>query len=128
MEPGRILMGALYLAAGALHFLFTPRYMAIVPSCLPAHRTLVLLSGAAEIAGGLGIFTPIPILRRSAAWGLIALLVAVMPANVSMLAAHAAFPNVPLWILWARLPTQLLLIYWAWLYTRDDGRSRKASY
>jgi uncharacterized membrane protein len=120
-------MGAFWIAAGALHFLLTSRYLAIMPPYLPAHRTLVLLSGTAEIAGGLGILTPIPIIRRSAAWGLTTLLVAVMPANVSMLTAHAAFPNIPLWILWARLPMQLPLIYWAWLYTRDDRWSRKAS-
>lgn len=127
MKPGRVPMGALYTAAGALHFLLTPRYMAIVPEYLPAHRALVLLSGAAEIAGGLGILAPIPILRRTAAWGLVALLVAVMPANVSMLARHEAFPGIPLWILWARLPMQLPLIYWAWLYTRGDRRSRRAA-
>ena len=121
-------MGALYLAAGALHFLLTPRYMAIMPTYLPAHRTLVLLSGAAEIVGGFGILTPIPILRRSAAWGLVALLVAVMPANVSMLARHANFQAIPLWILWARLPLQLPLIYWAWLYSREDRRSRRVAY
>jgi uncharacterized membrane protein len=119
-------MGALYIATGALHFLITPRYVAIMPPYLPAHRVLVLLSGAAEIAGGLGILTPIPIIRRSAAWGLVALLVAVMPANIYMLTAHTAFPNIPLWILWARLPIQLPLIYWAWLYTKDDRESRNA--
>jgi uncharacterized membrane protein len=112
-------MGGLYIAAGALHFILAPRYMAIMPSYLPVHRPLVLLSGVAEIAGGLGVLTPVPILRRSAAWGLIALLVAVMPANVYMVTAHAAFPGIPLWILWARLPLQLPLIYWAWLYTSD---------
>ena len=120
-------MGALYVAAGTLHFLLTPRYMAIMPDYLPAHRALVLFSGAAEIVGGVGILAPIAILRRSAAWGLVALLVAVLPANVSMLARHAAFPSIPLWILWARLPMQLPLIYWAWLYTRDDRRSRHAA-
>jgi uncharacterized membrane protein len=127
MKPGRVLMGVLYLAAGALHFLLTHRYIAIMPTYLPAHRALVLLSGAAEIAGGLGILTPIPILRRSAAWGLVALLIAVMPANVSMLVRHADFPGIPLWILWMRLPLQLPLIYWAWLYTGDDRRSGHAA-
>jgi uncharacterized membrane protein len=120
-------MGSLYIAAGALHFLLTSRYIAIMPPCVPAHRALVLFSGAAEIAGGLGVLTPIPILRRAAAWGLTTLLIAVTPANVYMLAAHATFPAIPLWILWARLPMQLPLIYWAWLYTRDDRPSRNAS-
>jgi len=112
-------MGALYIGAGILHFLITPRYMAIMPPYLPAHRTLVFISGAAEIAGGLGILAPNTAIRRAAAWGLIALLIAVMPANVNMLVNHADFPVIPLWVLWARLPLQIPFIYWAWFYTRQ---------
>jgi uncharacterized membrane protein len=117
-------MGALYLAAGTLHFLITRRYAAIMPPYLPAHRELVLISGAAEIAGGLGILTPIPAVQRSAAWGLVVLLIAVMPANVYMVTDHAKFPNIPLWAVWARLPLQLPLIYWAWRYTRHPETVR----
>ena len=113
-------MGLLYIAAGTLHFLATSRYTAIMPPWLPAHRALVLISGVAEIAGGLGILAPIPTLRRAAAWGIVALLIAVMPANIQMLTAHAAFPTIPVWVLAVRLPLQLPLIYWAWRYTRPD--------
>ena len=125
MSISRLLMGVLYIAAGALHFLFISRYLAIMPPCFPAHRALVLISGAAEIAGGLGVLAQTPILRRAAAWGLVALLIVVTPANVYMLTAHAAFPGIPLGILWARLPIQLALIYWAWLYTKDGIRVPK---
>jgi uncharacterized membrane protein len=114
-------MGVLYLAAGTLHFLVTPRYVAIMPAYLPNPRALVLLSGAAEMAGGLGILTPIPVIRRAAAWGLVALLVAVMPANINMALHPAAFPGIPVWALWLRLPLQLPLIYWACLYTRNPA-------
>jgi uncharacterized membrane protein len=117
MRIGRTLMGVLYLAAGALHFLATSRYMPIIPAWLPAHRALVLISGAAEIAGGLGILTPVPAVRRTAAWGLVALLIAVLPANVNMALHPASFPSIPEWALWARLPLQAPLIYWAWRYT-----------
>jgi uncharacterized membrane protein len=115
-------MGALYITTGVLHFVATRRYMAIMPSYLPAHRELVLISGAAEIAGGLGILTPVPAVQRAAAWGLIALLIAVMPANVTMLTHHVDFPTIPEWAIWARLPLQLPLIYWAWRYTWDAQR------
>jgi uncharacterized membrane protein len=118
-KPGRILMGALYVTAGVLHFLITRRYVAIVPPYLPSPRTLVLISGAAEIAGGVGVLVPIPPVCRVSAWGLVALLVAVMPANVYMVTGHQNFPNIPIWIAWLRLPLQIPLIYWAWLYTRD---------
>ena len=60
MRPGRVLMGVLYLTAGACHFILTSAYIRIMPSYLPAHRELVLLSGAAEMAGGLGILIPQP--------------------------------------------------------------------
>ena len=111
-------MGGLYIAAGILHFVATRRYTAILPNYLPAHRDLVLISGAAEIAGGLGILVPIPPIQRSAAWGLIALLIAVMPANINMAAHHDKFPSIPAWALWARLPLQIPLIYRAWIYAR----------
>jgi uncharacterized membrane protein len=117
MRISRLLQATVYLTTGTLHFLATGRYIAIMPPYLPAHRALVLLSGAAEIAGGLGLLAPIPAIRRAAAWGIIALLVAVMPANLYMVTAHARFPAIPLWILIGRLPLQLPLIYWAWLYT-----------
>ena len=123
MRFARPLMGLLYIAAGSLHFAATEVYMRIMPAYLPAHRGLVLLSGAAEIAGGLGILVPQTRSGqpgRAAAWGLVALLVAVFPANVTMIAEHARFPQVPLWAAWLRLPLQIPLIFWAWRYTRRD--------
>jgi uncharacterized membrane protein len=120
MTIPRLLMATLYLTTGTLHFIHTQTYLAIMPPYIPAHRTLVLLTGAAEIAGGLGILTPIPTLQRTAAWGLVALLIAVMPANIYMVTNHANFPNIPLWAVWLRLPLQLPLIYWAWFYTHSQ--------
>ena len=60
-------MGALYITTGTLHFVHTSTYLAIMPPYIPAHRALVFLGGAAEIAGGLGILTPIPAIQRTAA-------------------------------------------------------------
>lgn len=87
-----------------------------MPPLLPAPRLLVAISGAAEIAGGLGLL--FPRFRKSAAWGLVLLLLAVFPANLYMAIAHQRFPHFPAWILWARLPLQLPVIAWAWRYTR----------
>ncbi len=112
-------MGILYIGAGTLHFLLTRRYVAIMPPYLPTPRTLVLLSGAAEIAGGVGVLVPSRAVRRAAAWGVVALLIAVMPANIYMVTDHQRFANIPLWVLVLRLPLQLPLIYWAWRYTCD---------
>jgi uncharacterized membrane protein len=85
-----------------------------MPGWLPWHRALVLVSGACEIAGGIGLL--IPILRRSAGTGLVLLLLAVWPANVQMwMNARAA--HQPAWaqvLLLLRLPLQIVLILWVW--------------
>lgn len=109
-------MGVFYVAAGVAHFVATHMYERAIPDYLPAPRALVLVSGVAEIAGGLGI--TIPFTRRAAAWGLILLLVAVMPANVWMVQHPERFAEIPPWALWARLPLQLPLIWWAWRFSK----------
>ena len=119
MRRAQVLMGTLYAVAGTLHFVYPRMYMAIMPDYLPAHRDLVFLSGAAELAGGIGVL--VPRTRRAAAWGLVLLLVAVMPANVWMVQHPDRYPGVPVWAMWLRLPLQLPLISWAWRYTRKDS-------
>lgn len=104
------------VVAGALHFVYTNSYIQIVPAWLPSPRVLVQISGAAEILGGLGLL--LPQTRRAAAWGIVALLIAVLPANVNMALHHAQWPAIPAWALWTRVPMQLPLAWWAWLYTR----------
>ena len=109
---GVVLMFAI---AGTLHFVFPRAYERIMPRWLPAHRPLIYASGAAELAGAAGLL--LPALRPLAGWGLIALLVAVLPANVQMLQDARANPGTPAWaraVLWARLPLQLLLMWWVW--------------
>lgn len=119
MRVGRVVMGVLYVVAGVGHFLATRTYERIMPDYLPAHHELVLLSGAAEIAGGIGLM--VPETRRVAAWGIVVLLVCVMPANVWMAQHPERFPGIPLWAMWLRLPLQVPLIWWAWQYTRAQG-------
>jgi uncharacterized membrane protein len=110
LQVARVVVAALFIAAGANHFLSPSPYVAIVPPWLPFPAALVYLSGAAEIAGGVALLFRAT--RRIAGIWLIGLLVAVFPANV-----YAAFEGmqiggqaVPLWMLWARLPLQALLI------------------
>jgi len=92
-----------------------------MPPQLPAHRELVLLSGAVEVAGGLGVLTPG--LEKPARWGLIALLLAVFPANVHMAlspAEHEGRLAIQRWLLWARLPFQAVFIVWVVRATETD--------
>ena len=107
---------------GVAHFRSPEPFTQIVPDWLPAHRALVLVSGFFEILGGAGLL--VPPTRRAAAWGLVALYVAVFPANVNM-----ALHNVPIegrhfpaWALWLRLPLQGVLIAWAWWLAQDDKK------
>ncbi len=103
-----------YMTAGSLHFFIPDQYMRIMPPYIPWHLAMVYISGAAEIAGGVGLL--IAPLRRAAAWGLVALLIAVFPANLYMATSAPAFS----WILWARLPLQPVLIWWVLACTRTN--------
>jgi uncharacterized membrane protein len=106
------LLAIFFVVAGANHFLNPGPYLSMMPPYLPWPTGLVIISGAAEIAGGLSIL--IPSLRRLASWGLIALLVAVFPANLQVALHGWPGEQIPQWALWARLPLQPILI--AWMY------------
>jgi uncharacterized membrane protein len=116
----RWLLTVFMVGAGVNHFLSPAAYVAMMPTALPAPLELVYVSGVAEILGGLGLI--LPATRRLAAWGLIALLIAVFPANLNMAVNHLPLAGRPLpsWALWGRLPLQLVLIGWAAVFTRDD--------
>ncbi len=109
-----LILASIFVAAGALHFVIPSSYARIMPGWLPAHTELVLVSGAFEILGGIGLL--IPALRATAGWGLIALLIAVFPANIQMLQSAIAHGQSLPWrlALIARLPLQPLLIYWVY--------------
>lgn len=117
------LMGLAYVAAGVNHFLNPEFYVAIMPPYLPWHLELVWLSGLAEILLGVGVL--IPRTRVLSAWGIIALLIAVFPANLHM-ALHPEDFDVPAAGLYVRLPLQALLILWAWWYTRPPKKETDA--
>lgn len=123
MSPAAALrraLGPVFVAAGVLHFTHTSAFAAIVPDALPAHRELVWASGVAEIAGGLAVMYP----RTRALGGLwlVAVLLAVFPANVHMAVHAERYPALPEALLWLRLPLQGALIWWAWNATQDRRR------
>ena len=123
IAPSRLILSAFFIFAGIMHFVIPESYMKIMPNVLPFPRGLVLISGALEIAGGLGLL--IERTRRFAAFGLIALLIAVWPANVQML-LNAREHDAAAWIqllLWLRLPVQIPLIWWTWRLTAASTAS-----
>lgn len=109
------LMAGIYILAGLNHFRNPRMYVKIIPDYLPAPKQLNVLSGLAEILSG--ILLCIPSLSSYGAWGIIALLIAVFPANLYMLTNKKASFGLPRWVLLIRLPLQLVLIFWAYLYT-----------
>ncbi len=118
MSGGLKLLAAIFCFTGITHFVVPGVFEAIVPRWLPewmpSRRALVYISGVAEMLGGIGLL--IPTTRVVAAWGLIALLIAVFPANVQMLLDARARDASTWWIvaLWIRLPLQPLLVWWVW--------------
>jgi uncharacterized membrane protein len=122
----RLLLAVAMVAVGVLHFVNPAGFVRIVPAFLPAPLALVLLSGAAEILGGLGLL--VPRTRRLAAWGLIALYLAVFPANVNMAIHQIPLGEAPVspLMLWLRLPFQALFIAWAYWFTRPEQDEKAA--
>ena len=107
----RYALDLLFVGAGLLPFLRPATYLAIMPPQLPQPRLLVYLSGVAELLGGLGLLPART--RRLAGWGLLALLVAVFPANVYMALIHEQL-HIPGWVAWGRLPLQPVIMWWVW--------------
>lgn len=118
MSRSQRLLGATFVALGSLHFLRPGVYETIMPDYLPAHRELVLVSGAAEILGGGGVLFERT--RTLAGWWLIATLIAIFPANVHMALHPGRYPSFTPALLWARLPLQALVIWWARRATRPS--------
>jgi uncharacterized membrane protein len=117
------LMAVFYVLAGFNHLVNPAFYVAIVPPDLPAPEWLNLISGLAEIV--LGVFMLEPRTRVFAAWGIIALLVAIFPSNVYVATANIGIPaGTPgtgnAIANWVRLPLQFVLMAWAWWYTKEE--------
>jgi uncharacterized membrane protein len=122
--PKRIalaVLSAFFVFMGVMHFVAPEGMVASVPTWLPNAALLVAVSGVFEILGGVGVL--VPQTRRLAGYGLIALLVAVYPANIHMAMSEGPWTaqGVPAWLLWARLPFQFLFIAWAWWATKPDA-------
>ena len=114
----KYLLAVLFTLAGALHFTNPDYYLKIMPPYLPWHVFLVYLSGFFEVL--LGVLLVVPRFSRLAAWGLVALLIAVFPANIHMARHPELFPHMHPAALLLRLPLQAVLVAWAYWHTRPD--------
>ena len=106
---------------GVMHFVEPATFTRIMPPWIPWHLAMVYISGVFEILGGVGL---IPERTRAVSgWGLIALYIAVFPANIHMALHDIPFGDNPTpgWALWARLPLQLVLMALAYWVSRPDA-------
>jgi uncharacterized membrane protein len=118
-RPLRILLALFFIAAGVMHFVLPELYLQIMPPYLPYHLELVYVSGVFEILGGAGLL--VRPLRAVAGYGLLALLVAVFPANVQMAVDTVGGQpgSVRSWVAVLRLPLQVPLLLWVYWCMRD---------
>ncbi|QLE01839.1 hypothetical protein HX109_09810 [Galbibacter sp. BG1] len=106
-------MAILYIVAGLLHFVKPKMYVSIMPSYIPYQRSLVYLSGIAEIVFGLLLFTTF---KEIGLWGIILMLIAFIPVHIYMLKDKKFEKVAPRWVLIARIPLQFGLMFWAYWY------------
>jgi uncharacterized membrane protein len=111
----KYLLAVFMVGAGTMHFINADFYLKIMPPYLPLHLELVYLSGFLEIA--LSVLLLVPHFSRVAAWGIIALLIAVFPANIYVYQNQDVLPAPPVLHL-MRLTLQGVFILWAYWHTR----------
>jgi uncharacterized membrane protein len=110
-------LAVFFVGSGVNHFVMPRAYERMVPPSLSARaKEVVAVSGVAEIVGGLAVLPSRT--RRLAGPGLVALLAAIFPANLYMARAPERFRKLPRWALYARLPLQPMMMWWAWRATR----------
>jgi len=117
---GLLVLSLFFVAIGVGHFVSPDPFVAIMPDYLPFHLELVYLSGAFEVGLGLAVlFQPV---RRWAGFGIVALLIAVYPANINMALHPEPFlaQGMSEFALYARLPFQFVFMAWALWVTRPD--------
>lgn len=112
----KYLLGILLVFGGVAHFTKTEFYLKAIPSYLPFHEFIVYASGVLEVV--LGVLLVISKTTRKAAIGIIILFIAIFPANINMYLNHTDFPEMSETALLIRLPIQLILIAWAYIYAR----------
>lgn len=113
-----------FFLGGIAHFAFTELEMRIVPPFIPEPRDVVLATGLLELAGAIGLM--LPWTRRLAGWCLFAFTIAVTPANIYMITIHEQF-DIPVWLLWLRLPLQLVLL-WLIVWGSRWRKAKRRSY
>lgn len=118
-QVGLILLILLYIGAGINHFWHPLPYYSIIPPYLPRPNLINIAAGVFELLFGLMLIFPAT--RKTAALGIVLMLIAFIPAHIYMIQKGGCMgPKpalcIPLWLAWVRLfPLQFILIWWAWI-------------
>ena len=122
---GLAIVSLWFMVGGVAHFTATDFFLWITPPWVPFPLAVVYVSGVIEVLLALAIlYRP---WRSAGGWGLIALTLAVTPANIHMLVNADQFAEIPVINLQIRLVVQvflLALIWWSTRPTREDGDRR----
>ncbi len=116
---GFIAQALFYLGQGINHFWHSGMEVRLMPTHYAHPYALVIVSGVAEILGGVGLL--VQRTRRLAAWGLVVLLLIYFDVHIFMLMHAEQFPSIPMWVLYLRIPLQFVFIAWAWAYTHRES-------
>ena len=119
----KFILAIFIISAGVMHFANPEFFMRIIPPYLPFHSELVMVSGVFEIL--LGTLLLVPQASQFAAWGIVALLIAVFPANIHLYQNQDLMPSSP-FIHFLRLPLQGVFILWAYWHTKPTDKKIEA--
>jgi uncharacterized membrane protein len=115
----RIVFSLIFIGGGINHFAHPEFYLQMMPPYIPAHELMIQISGVAEV--GLGILLNVSKWRSLAGWGLVLLLIAVLPANIHMATHAEQFTDFSAGALWVRVLMQIPLILWGYSYARKSA-------
>lgn len=113
----RFAMSIFYIIVGTFHFLIPNTYIKIIPSYIPYHYELVLISGLIEVI--LGFLLLYKKCVKQVSWGIILLLTTIIPINIYLQQSEIILDADIPWITWGRIPLLLFLMLWAFYHTRE---------
>jgi uncharacterized membrane protein len=116
-----MIMATIYFGAGLNHFISFEFYLPMMPPWIPFHKLCILLSGFIEIT--FAVMLLFQSTRRWASWGIILLLIAFMPVHIYMYQMRETlFKDISIWLIVGRIPMQLALMTWAYIYSRPPNQ------
>ena len=118
-----LIIAVFFIAGGIAHFVVTDSYIAAMPDYLGYHKELIIISGVFEILGAIGIL--VPQTRLLAGYGLVALIIAVYPANINMALHPERYTDISEFFIYIRLPFQFLFMWFVWWAIAPERKKYK---